>query len=306
MFLFLRRRREMVIRRGGDEGEALMAMRARNLPVLGPQGFLNLAYWDWEGPPGAPVVICVHGLTRNGRDFDPLAEALSASFRVVCPDMPGRGRSDWLDGGDGYNFPLYLAVVAALYARLDVPTVDWVGTSMGGLIGMLFAGLSNAPVRRLVLNDIGPLLPKEGLERIAQTVGRDPAFASHHELEAYLRETYAGFGRLSDEQWAHLAAHSGRTRSDGRLGLAYDPRIGEPFQAGPAEDVDFWPFYERLQNPVLVLRGADSDLLRVRDAARMALRGPGAQIIEFAGVGHAPALMAPDQIAAIRDFLVAA
>src|SRR5579871_4159242 len=146
-----------------------MAMKARNLPVLGPHGFVDLAYWDWEGPPGAPVVLCVHGLTRNGRDFDALAEVLSARFRVVCPDLPGRGKSGWLDDAAGYGFPFYLAVCAALFARLDTAAIDWVGTSLGGLVGMFFAGLPNHPVRRLVLNDVGPFLPKEGLERIAAT-----------------------------------------------------------------------------------------------------------------------------------------
>jgi pimeloyl-ACP methyl ester carboxylesterase len=283
-----------------------MAMRARNLPVLGPQGFMSLAYWDWEGPPGASVLLCVHGLTRNGRDFDALAEALSSRYRVVCPDMPGRGRSDWLGDGAGYGFPFYLSVVAALYARLDIASVDWVGTSMGGLIGMLFAALPGAPVRRLVLNDIGPLVPKAGLARIAQTIGRDPAFSSRDDLEAHLREVYAGFGALSDAQWRALAAHSGRTRSDGRLGLAYDPKLGDAFKAGPLDDVDFWSFYDRLTCPTLVLRGAESDLLRSADAAQMATRGPRARIVEFPGIGHAPALMAAEQIDAVRAFLAAA
>ncbi len=282
-----------------------MAMKARNLPVLGPHGFVDLAYWDWEGPPGAPVVLCVHGLTRNGRDFDALAEALSARFRVVCPDLPGRGKSGWLDDAAGYGFPFYLAVCAALFARLDTAAIDWVGTSLGGLVGMFFAGLPNHPVRRLVLNDVGPFLPKEGLERIAAAIGADPAFSSRDELEAYLRRTYSGFGPLSDAQWRHLAAHAGRTRSDGRLGLAFDPGLAAPFASGLIADIDFWPYYDRLQCPTLVLRGAESDILRARDAAAMAVRGPRAQIVEFAGVGHAPALMAEEQIAAIRDFLLA-
>lgn len=287
-----------------------MAMKARSLPVLGPRGFLNLAYWEWEGPPGAPTVLCVHGLTRNGRDFDFLAEALSARCRIVCPDMPGRGRSDWLDDASGYSFPYYLAVLGALYARLDVPAIHWVGTSMGGIIGMLFAALPNSPVRRLVLNDIGPVVAKEGLERIGRLVGRDPGFSNRQELEAHLREIYAGFGPLSDAQWRHLVAHAGRTRSDGKLGLAYDPKIGDVFRSqDPAmalHDVDFWQFYDQIRCPTLVIRGAQSDVLRADDAAAMKGRGPNAQLIEFPGIGHAPALMADDQIAAIRDFLLAA
>jgi pimeloyl-ACP methyl ester carboxylesterase len=286
-----------------------MAMRARNLPVLGSQGFLNLAYCEWEGPTGAPTVLCVHGLTRNGRDFDMLADALSPQFRVVCPDLPGRGRSDWLDDARSYGFPFYLAVLGALYARLDVPAVHWVGTSMGGLLGILFAALPKSPVRRLVLNDIGPSLAKEGLQRIAGIVGRDPGFSNRHELEAYLRDVHAGFGPLTDAQWRHLVAHAGRTRTDGRLGLAYDPKIGEAFRAqdpeAAARDADFWPFYERIRCPTLVLRGARSDLLQAEDAAAMTERGPRAELVEFPDIGHAPALMAEDQITVIRDFLLA-
>lgn len=285
-----------------------MAMKARNLPVLGPQGFLNLAYYEWDGPPGAPTVLCVHGLTRNGRDFDFLAESLSARFRVVAPDMPGRGRSDWLDDPQTYGFPFYLAAVGALFARLDVTAVHWVGTSMGGIIGMLFASLPNSPVRRLVLNDVGPVVSKEGLARIAETVGRDPGFANRQELEAYLRERYEAFGPLSEAQWRHLAAHASRTRADGKLGLAYDPKIGDAFRrVGDAsmEDADFWLFYDRIRCPTLVLRGTSSDILRAGDAAAMQERGPRAQLIEYPGIGHAPALMADDQIAAIRDFLLA-
>ena len=284
-----------------------MAMKARNLPVLGPQGFLNLAYWEWDGPAGAPTVLCVHGLTRNGRDFDFPAEALSSRFRVVCPDMPGRGRSDWLKDSGSYAFPFYLSLLGALYARLDVPAVHWVGTSMGGLLGILFAALPKSPVRRLVLNDVGPVLPKQGLERIGQYVGRDPGFSNRQELEAYLRDVHAAFGPLTDAQWRHLAEHSGRTRSDGRLGLAYDPKIGEAFSNpdAPLQDIDFWPFYDRIRCPTLVIRGGQSDVLRSSDAAAMTERGPRAQLVEFPGIGHAPALMANDQITAIRDFLAA-
>ncbi len=285
-----------------------MAMKARNLPVLGPQGFLNLAYCEWEGPPGAPTVLCVHGLTRNSRDFDFLAAALSERFRVICPDMPGRGRSDWLDDAAAYAFPTYLAVLSALYARLDVTALDWVGTSMGGLIGMLFAGLPQSPVRRLVLNDVGPVVAAAGLERIGRTVGSDPSFTNRRELEAYLRETYSGFGLLSEVQWSHLAEYAGRTRDDGKLGLAYDPKIGDAFHAQPVgaamQDLDLWDFYDQIRCPTLVLRGDQSDILRATDAAVMAGRGPHAQIVEFAGVGHAPALMADDQIAAVRNFLL--
>ncbi len=168
-----------------------MSMVPRRLACLGPHGFHQLAYWEWPGPPGARTVLCVHGLTRNGRDFDALAEALSAEVRVICPDFPGRGQSAWLKEPGDYGYPLYLADMAALIARLDVETVDWVGTSMGGLTGMLLAAQPGAPIRRLVVNDIGPLIAKEGLARIGSYVGRDPSFADAAALEAALRQIAA-------------------------------------------------------------------------------------------------------------------
>lgn len=283
-----------------------MALKACNLPVLGPQGFVDLAYWEWEGPPGATTVICAPGLTRNGRDFDVLAETLEPFFRVVCPDMPGRGRSEWLSDAAHYTFPFYLSAMAALFARLDVAAVSWVGTSMGGLLGMLLASLPKTPVQRLVLNDVGALVAKEGLERIGRYAGRDPTFANPQELEAYLRETLSGSGPLTDAQWGHLVTHAARTREDGRLGLAYDPRIAAPFHTGaPLQDVDFWPIYDRITCPTLVLRGANSDLLRAEDVAAMTKRGPRAELIEIPDAGHAPSLMADDQIGLVRDFLLA-
>jgi len=282
-----------------------MSMIARSLECLGPHGFHRLAYREWPGPKGARTVLCAHGLTRNGRDFDALAEVLSAECRVVCPDVAGRGKSEWLSDPADYGYPVYLADMAALIARLDVEEVDWVGTSMGGLIGMMLAARPGAPIRRLVINDIGPLIAKEGLARIASYVGRDPSFRDLAELEAALRVVAATFGPLSDAQWRHLATHGARTKPDGSLGLAYDPHIGDAFRAEPAADVDLWPTYDAVRCPTLVIRGADSDLLRRADAEAMTRRGPRARLVEFSGIGHAPALMAPDQIAAIGEFLLA-
>lgn len=282
-----------------------MSMIARALAGLGPHGFHRLHYWEWPGPAGAPTLLCVHGLTRNGRDFDELAKALSSRYRVICPDMPGRGRSEWLSDPADYGYPVYLADMAALIARLDVGTVDWVGTSMGGLIGMLMASQKGAPIRRLVINDIGPLIAKEGLARIGSYVGQDPDFRDIAELEAVLRRVAQTFGPLSDAEWRHLATHSAREKANAKLGFAYDPRIGDPFRAAPPTDIDLWASYDTITCPVLVLRGAESDLLRRSDAEAMTRRGPKATLVEFPGIGHAPALMAADQIAAIRDFLCA-
>jgi len=278
-------------------------MIERSLLAIGPHGFHRLAYYEWPGPKDAPTLVCVHGLTRNGRDFDVLAEALSARYRVVCPDMPGRGNSEWLSVPADYNYAVYLGDMTALIARLDVESVDWVGTSMGGIIGMLFAALPGTPVRRLVINDVGALVAKEALERIGTYVGLDPSFADLAALEATLRRIHAPFGPLSDAQWHHLASHSARKKPDGTLGLAYDPKIGDAFKQGPINDVDLWASWDAISCPTLVLRGAQSDILRPSDAQAMTQRGPHAKLVEFPGIGHAPALMAEDQIAAIREFL---
>jgi pimeloyl-ACP methyl ester carboxylesterase len=279
-----------------------MSMTSHDLSCLGPHGFHRIAYTEWAGPPGGRTVLCLHGLTRNGRDFDVLAQSLSRSCRVVCPDIVGRGRSEWLRHPGDYGYPLYLADMAALIARLDVAEIDLVGTSMGGLIGMMLAAQPGTPIRRLVVNDIGPLIAKEGLLRIASYVGADPVFADLAALEAYLRKVSASFGALSDAQWRHLAEHGARRRADGTLGRAYDPAIAEAFK-GVAGDIDLWPVWDAITCPTLVLRGAESDLLRADDAAAMTRRGPRARLVEFPGIGHAPALMDGAQIAVIEDFL---
>ncbi len=281
-----------------------MSMIPRSLACLGPHGFHRLAYWEWPGPRSARTVLCVHGLTRNGRDFDALAASLSAEYRVICPDFPGRGQSEWLSHPGDYGYPLYLADMAALIARLDVDTLDWVGTSMGGLVGMMLAGQTGTPIRRLVVNDIGPLIAKEGLARIGSYVGRDPSFVDAAQLEAALRAIAGTFGSLSDAQWRHLATVSTRRKPDGSLGFAYDPRIGDAFREAPAEDINLWAQWDAVACPTLLLRGAQSDVLRAEDAQAMTQRGPKARLVEFAGIGHAPALMADDQIAAVRDFLL--
>ena len=279
-------------------------MIERRLPCVGRTGFHHLAYYEWEGPRGAPTVLCLHGLTRNGRDFDSLAEALSSEFRVVAPDFPGRGKSDWLADKREYQPPNYVADIAALIARLDVETVDIVGTSMGGIVGMLIAAQQNNPVRRLVINDVGPTIAKQGLRRIRKYVGRDPSFKDLAALEAALRFVFAGFGALSDATWRTMAEQSARTKPDGSIGFNYDPGIAAPFKRGwIVRDVSLWKFYDAIKCPVLVLRGADSDILRRTDAEAMTRRGPRAKVVEFADIGHAPSLTVPDQISCVREFL---
>jgi pimeloyl-ACP methyl ester carboxylesterase len=280
-------------------------MIERDMLCLGPSGFHRVVYSEWPGPAGAPTLMCVHGLTRNGKDFDVIAEALSAHYRVVAPDMPGRGRSEWLTAAAEYNYPLYMADAAALIARLDVDSVDWLGTSMGGLIGMMLASRPGSPIRKLALNDIGPYLSKVGIERIGSYVGLDPTFPSLEALEAALRLTYASFGPLTDAQFRKMARDSAREKPKGGWGFAYDPKIADAFKQGPIEDLDLWPVWETIRCPTLVLRGAQSDLLTHEAAEEMTQRGPKAKLIELPGIGHAPALVDEDQIGIIRNFLLA-
>ncbi len=270
--------------------------------MLVAHGWHRIAYAEWGNREAEHTVVCAHGLTRNGRDFDILAERLCGRARVICPDMPGRGRSEWLANPAQYSYPQYMLDVAALVARLDVPEVDWIGTSMGGLIGMMLAAQPNSPIRRLVINDVGALVPKESLERIGGYVGKDPTFDGPDDLEAYLRRIHEPFGDLTDAQWRHLARHAERQKPGGKLGLAYDPAIGLAFQ-GPMNDIDLWAVWERIRCPVMVLRGLDSDLLRHETAVEMTRRGPKAVLHEIPACGHAPSLMAEDQIALVADWL---
>lgn len=281
-----------------------MPMSERRVLGLSALGFHTIAYTQWGRDDARRTVVCVHGLTRNGRDFDHLALDLADTHRVVCPDVVGRGKSGRLGNPDLYGYPQYLADMAALIARLDVESVDWVGTSMGGLIGLMLAAQPQSPIRRLVINDVGPFIPRAALERIAGYVGKDPVFDDIRGVEAYLRLVLMGFGQLSGEEWRHMAEHSARPLPDGRFGLAYDPGIGKAFTAQPLADVDLWPLWERIACPVLVLRGADSDLLLPETAAEMTRRGPQARLVEVSHCGHAPSLMKPEQIAAVRGFLL--
>jgi len=281
-----------------------MAMSWNSYLALGPHGFHRVCYTEWGPPAGGRVLLCVHGLTRNSRDFDPLAAALESHYRIVCPDVVGRGRSDWLTHKTDYTYPQYLGDMAALIARTGAVQVDWVGTSMGGLIGMFLAAQPNSPIRKLVMNDVGPFVPLAGLQRIADYVGRPVRFGSLAEMEKYLRVIAAMFGPLTDDQWRHITEHSARRLDNGEYEFAYDPGIAETFKSALA-DVDLWPVWDAIQCPVLVLRGARSDVLTAADANTMTQRGPRAERVEFAGVGHAPGLMNAEQIDVIKNWLLA-
>jgi pimeloyl-ACP methyl ester carboxylesterase len=278
-------------------------MRLREVALDGPQDGVRLGIVE-RGEPGARrTVVCVHGLTRNARDFDALAEALAArGARVLAVEVAGRGRSSWLADKRAYTVPTYAAQLARLLELLGLEAVDWVGTSMGGLIGMALAAVPGTRIRRLVLNDVGPFVPRAALEVIRGYVGQDPLFATLEEAEAYLRRIHAPFGRLTDAQWRHLAEHSVRATPEG-LRLHYDPGIRVPYEGEPTADIELWPVWDAIAAPTLVLRGVLSTLLLEETARVMLRRGPECEVLTLPGCGHAPALLDPTQIEPVAAWL---
>ncbi|MFG5779605.1 alpha/beta fold hydrolase [Comamonas sp. J-3] len=287
-------------------------------------GTHRMAYWEWNhtGNPQHPhVIVCVHGLTRQGRDFDALARQLAPHARVICPDVVGRGYSDWLDNPQGYQVPLYVADMLALLQQVHqtapIGSLDWVGTSMGGLIGIGLAGEKSiqstlpVPVRRLVLNDVGPVIEPASLARIGSYVGKNMVYASEAQAVEALWQLSTGFGPHTPEEWLALSRPMLRPESGSSVRLHYDPAIGIPMQAMTPEmalagEQLLWQLYDNITADTLVLRGAESDLLSAQTAQSMAQCGPQAHVVEFAGVGHAPTLVSLDQIAAVLAFLCGA
>jgi pimeloyl-ACP methyl ester carboxylesterase len=286
--------------------------RLDHVQCLDSRGLHRMAYWEWGDPANPRVVVCAHGLSRQGRDFDELARDLSRDWRVVCPDVVGRGRSDWLRDPMGYSIPGYVADMVTLLARLRAGTVDWVGTSMGGLIGMGVAALEGSPVRRLVLNDVGPTIQPAALQRIGTYLGLPVHWRTLDEAADALWSISQGFGPHTREQWLALTRPQlvpDETQGGG-FKPHYDPSIAVPFRAitpemAAAGEAMLWAGYERLQCRTLLLRGRDSDLLSHETALAMTARGPKARLVEFDGVGHAPMLVQPGQRAVVREFLAA-
>lgn len=282
----------------------------------------RMAYWSWGDESNPRILICVHGLSRQGRDFDALAQSLSTNYRVICPDVVGRGHSDWLAASAGYQVFSYVSDMVALVQHLRAALkfegpldIDWVGTSMGGLIGLGFSTLppevTGVRLRKMVINDVGPRLRYNALVRIGDYLGQPKRFANEQEAAHYLWSISTGFGPHTPEQWLTLSRPLLRPAPDGNgLVLHYDPAIAEPFKSISAEaaasgEAALWGVYDGLQCEVLLLRGQNSDLLDRDTAQSMTERGPKARLVEFEGVGHAPTLIAPDQIATIKDFLLA-
>ena len=280
----------------------------RHVQCLDTRGLHRMAYWEWGDPRNSKVLVCVHGLSRQGRDFDTLARTLCDVYRVVCPDVVGRGRSDFLADPMGYQTPAYVADMVTLLARLDADSLHWVGTSMGGLIGMGLASLPQTPIKRLVLNDVGPTLEPTAIARIGTYVGASIEWASVDEAADYLLGISKGFGPHTREQWLALTRPMLKPSGNG-FKPHYDPAIGVPFKAMTPEQAAagqamLWRSYDAIRCPTLLLRGAESDLLTRETAQAMGQRGPKARLREFTGVGHAPTLVDAEQVAAVREFLL--
>ncbi len=279
--------------------------REGSIHGISRRGFHRMAYVEWGDPRADRVAVCVHGLSRQGRDFDLLASAMAAKgWRVICPDLVGRGRSDWLRDPEEYTLPQYALDLTALIARLGVSSVDFIGTSLGGLIGIVLAGQEGSPISRLVVNDVGPFLPWQALHRLGTSVRNAPlGFPDLASAARYYRTALAPFGNLSEQEWLQLARHSVVEASGGGWRKLCDPNITVAFRPGWFFNLSLWNYWDAIRCPTLVLRGATSDLLLPMTANEMTRRGPRARLVEFAACGHAPALMSDAQIGAVTDWL---
>jgi pimeloyl-ACP methyl ester carboxylesterase len=287
----------------------MIEAQIKTVQCLSPAGLHTMAYKEWGDPDNPNVLVCVHGVTRVSDDFDNMARDLCDRYRVICPDVVGRGRSGWLRDPRHYQLPQYVADMVTLLARLDAGKVDWVGTSMGGLIGIGLASLQDSPIRKLVLNDIGPALNFAALSRIGDYIGQEIRFSTFEQAAEYIRSISAPFGPHTDEQWHKLASDVLRQDKDGQWIRHYDLALAIPFKEGTAESTQrgeamLWAAYDAIACPTLVVRGAESDLLTPDVAQQLTRRGPKAKLVEFAGVGHAPTFVQADQIAVVKEFLL--
>ena len=286
-----------------------MQARRKSVQCISPTGLHAMSYKEWGDPLNSKVLICVHGVTRVAEDFDSLAAALCDEYRVVCPDVVGRGYSGRLRNPMHYQIPQYVSDMVSLLARLDAETVHWFGTSMGGLIGMSLASLPDNPIKKLVLNDVGPVLNPDALARIGDYIGQDVRFDSFDEAQAYIKAISISFGPHSPAQWEKLARDVLRQNEQGQWVRHYDLGLAQPIKASTPElaaiaQTMLWAAYDAIRCPTLLVRGAESDLLTAESAQAMTQRGPRARLVEFAGVGHAPTFVQPEQIEVAVDFLL--
>ena len=273
----------------------------RFLKVFAADRFLRIRYREWGASNNPKVAMCVHGLSRNCQDFDGLAAALASGWCVLAVDMPGRGESEWLDDKSAYGYPAYEAVCAAILARSGTDEVAWVGTSMGGNIGMRLASRPGTPIIKLVLNDIGPFVPADGRRHNQADFGKDPRFESEDVGIAHVRETRSVFGPFDEASWQKFGRDSLRQLPDGQWTLHYDPGLSQP--GTPVQDTDNWHLWPQIVCPVLTMWGTESKILPADVVGRMATTGPKSAVHEVPGVGHCPGLTTPDEIDAIRAFL---
>ena len=277
-----------------------MEPRIQKFQALAGPVFTDISYREWGNPANPDVAICVHGLSRNAKDFDDLAKALSPTRRIIAVDMPGRGESAWLADKSAYGWPLYDTVCAAALALANVPAVDWIGTSMGGILGMRLAAKRGAPIRRLVLNDIGPFIPAEGRAHNQADFGKDPRFADEAEGIDHVRRTRSVFGPYDEAGWEKFGRDSLRQLPDGQWTLHYDPGLASN---APITDTEMWELWPRIDAPTLTIWGVESKILNKATVDRMARSGPRSAVYPVEGVGHCPGLTTPDEISTIKEFL---
>jgi len=291
----------------------MLEAKIKSVQCLSLVGLHRMSYKEWGDESNPNVLVCAHGVTRVGDDFDSMARALAGDYRVICPDIVGRGRSDWLKNPQLYRIPQYVSDIVTLLARVlpdaESQKVDWFGTSMGGLIGMGLASLPGNPIRKLVLNDIGPVLAPVAMQRIGDYIGQDLRFETFEAGAKFIRDVSLSFGEHTEAEWHKLAADVLRQDKDGKWVRHYDMGLAQPFRSATPESADadqamLWAAYDAIQCPTLLVRGAESDLLSPETAGEMTRRGPKATLVEIANVGHAPTFIHDDQIAIAKKFLL--
>ena len=281
-----------------------MGFREQTVRCRNQRGSHLLTYYEWGDPENDRVLLCVHGLARTGRDFDHMAGALQDRYRVVCPDMVGRGHSEWLPVKADYNYPQYLRDMLTLIAQLRPARLDWLGTSMGGMTGMILAAQGDNPIHKLVLNDVGAVLAGETVKYLQAWFGEEQHFANLDEVESYCRGIYKPFGDLTDVEWREIAENTVRPAPDGGYVLHYDPAIADNVKTLEAKDYAVWEVWDAIQAPVLLIHGKESTVLTQATVTEMLQRGPSTDLIEWPGIGHAPTLTREEQIAPIREWLL--